>query len=391
MGGLLVVAAEVRGLVVLARTPLDLFLFGEQTLEVGVGLAEQRARRGLLVGTLARLCGRGHRRAFLLGPPPPAAARTDDPAPGRLARSLADGHRRLPRDLVLDRAAVRQDVALVDPDLHADASERRTCLGEAVVDVGPQCVQRHATLAVPLLAAHLGAAEATRALHANPLRAGLHRGLHRALHRAPERHSPGELVGDTLRKQGRVDLGLLDLLDVELDLRVAADLPQTFAQALGLRAATTDDDAGSRGPHIDAQPIAGPFDLDASHRGPLQLAAQVVADLPVFDQLVAVFLLPRDPARLPIGRDAEPEPVRIDLLAHYLSSSSVSSSSVSSSSVSSSSGASSSGASSAASVSAAASASASASAASASSVSSSASSSDSISSSVSSAASSACA
>src|SRR5665647_3344868 len=41
-------------------------------------------------------------------------------------------------------------IALVDPDLHADAAERRTSLVEAVVDVGAQGVQRHATLAVEL-------------------------------------------------------------------------------------------------------------------------------------------------------------------------------------------------------------------------------------------------
>src|SRR4029077_2916222 len=103
--------------------------------------------------------------------------------------------------------------------------------------------------------------------------------------------APGELVGDALREQHRVDLGLLDLLNVELDLWVPADLAQSFAQALGLRAAATDDDARARGPHVDAQPIAGALDLDAAHRGALELALQVVADLPVLDQLFAVFLL----------------------------------------------------------------------------------------------------
>ena len=169
-------------------------------------------------------------------------------------------------------------------------------LGQAVVDVGAQRVQRHATFAVPLLAAHLGAAETTAALHADAERAGLHRGLHRALHRPPERDAAGELVGDALREQHRVDLGLLDLLDVELDLRVAADLAQTLAQALGLGAAPADDDAGTRGVHVDAQAVAGALDLDAADGRALELLAQVVADLPVLDEELAVFLLARDPA-----------------------------------------------------------------------------------------------
>src|SRR4051812_24659546 len=58
-----------------------------------------------------------------------------------------------------------RDVTLVDPDLDADPAERRTGLVEAVVDVGPQRVQRDPTLAVELRAGHLRAAEATGALH----------------------------------------------------------------------------------------------------------------------------------------------------------------------------------------------------------------------------------
>ena len=55
------------------------------------------------------------------------------------------------------------DVALEDPALHADHAVGRAGLGEAEVDVRAQRVQRHAALAVALAAAHLGAAEPTRA------------------------------------------------------------------------------------------------------------------------------------------------------------------------------------------------------------------------------------
>src|SRR5262249_24491028 len=147
-----------------------------------------------------------------------------------------------------------------------------------------------------------------------------HRGLHRALHRAPERDAPAQLIGDALRQQHRVDLGLLDLLDVELDLRVAADLAQPFAQALGLGAAPADDDARTRAVHVDPQPVARPLDLDPAHRGAFELPAEVVADLPVLDEEVGVFLLVGDPTRLPVGGDAEPEAVRVDLLTHGYSS-----------------------------------------------------------------------
>ena len=62
------------------------------------------------------------------------------------------------------------DVALEDPALHADHAVGGLRLGEAVVDLGAQRVQRHAPLAVPLAAAHLGAAEPARALDADARR-----------------------------------------------------------------------------------------------------------------------------------------------------------------------------------------------------------------------------
>src|SRR5690606_10662019 len=127
-------------------------------------------------------------------------------------------------------------------------------------------VQRHPALAVPLGAAHLGATQATGALHPDAERARLLRVLHRALHRTAERDAAGELVGDTLRDQRRVELGLLDLLDVELHPVVAGDLRQPGTEAIGLAAAATDDDAGARGVHVDPEPVTGALDLDAADR-----------------------------------------------------------------------------------------------------------------------------
>src|SRR4051812_28133775 len=175
------VPVELRRLVVLTRATLDLLLLGEETLELGVGLLhEGRSLAELLVADRG-LVDRGR----LVGRTAAATTGADHAATGR-PRGLADGHRGLLGDLVLGRGLVGQDLALVDPDLHADAPERGAGLGVAVVDVGAQRVQRDATLAVPLLTAHLGAAEATATLHPDAERAGLHRGLHGTLHRAAE-------------------------------------------------------------------------------------------------------------------------------------------------------------------------------------------------------------
>src|SRR5688572_21539920 len=83
------------------------------------------------------------------------------------ARVLAGGH-------ALE--ALGHDLALVDPDLDADPAVRRLRLGEAVVDVRADRVQRDAALGVALRAAHLAAAEAAAALDLDPLGARAHRG-----------------------------------------------------------------------------------------------------------------------------------------------------------------------------------------------------------------------
>src|SRR5205823_986742 len=149
-------------------------------------------------------------------------------------------------------------------------------------------------------------------------------------HGPAEADTTGELVGDALGDEGGVELGLLDLLDVQLHLGVAGDVGQLGPEPVGLGPAAPDDNAGPRGVDVDPQPVARALDLDAADGGPLQLAHQVVADLPVLDHpvLVAAVL---EPAGLPVRGDPEAEAIGIDLLAHYsLFSSSVTSTSVAS-------------------------------------------------------------
>src|SRR5690606_6151135 len=109
-----------------------------------------------------------------------------------------------------------QRVALVDPHLHADDAVCGERLRGAVVDVGTQRVQRHAPLAIPLAARDLGAVEAARAHDLDALGTEAHRVLHRALHRAAEHDPLLQLLRDRIGDQLRVDLGLADLLDVDV-------------------------------------------------------------------------------------------------------------------------------------------------------------------------------
>src|SRR4030095_7732619 len=71
----------------------------------------------------------------------------------------------------------REDLAVEDPRLDADRAVRRVSLGESVLDVRTQRVQRNAAFLVPLAAAHLGAAEAAARRDLDALGTELHRGL----------------------------------------------------------------------------------------------------------------------------------------------------------------------------------------------------------------------
>src|SRR4029079_14001027 len=206
------------------------------------------------------------------------------------------------------------DLALVDPDLHADPGEGGLGLVEDVVDVGAQRVQRDAALAVELRARHLGAVKAARALDPDALGSRAHGGLHGLAHRAAELHATAELLGDTLGDQLRVDLGVLHLEDVQLDL-LAGQLLQVAADVVGLGATPADHDARTCGVDVHPHAVPGALDLDLGDAGTLHALGQQAPDR---DVLADVGLVELDgvPPRLVVGGDAEAEAVRVDLLAH---------------------------------------------------------------------------
>ena len=82
--------------------------------------------------------------------------------------------------------------------------------------------------------------------------------------------------------------------------------------------------------NIDSQAITRALDLDPADRGVRQFGEQEIADLPVFDDVVGVFLAIGEPTALPLGGDTEPEAVGVDFLTPQLASSAESSPSSSS-------------------------------------------------------------
>src|SRR5439155_13551421 len=127
----------------------------------------------------------------------------------------------------------------------------------------------------------------------------------RLLHRAPERHALLELQGDVLGDKLRVQLGVDDLLDVEVDLLARARL-QLVLQLLHLGALAADDDAGPRGEDGDPRAIRRPLDVDLRDAGVVQLVLDEAPDLDVLVQQVGI-VLRREPPRRPRPGAAEAE------------------------------------------------------------------------------------
>src|SRR5690348_3021395 len=187
------------------------------------------------------------------------------------------------------------DLAFEDPDLHPAGAVRRLRGGDAVINVGAQRMQRHAAFAVPLHARDFRAAQTAGAVDADALGAQTHRRLHGALHRAAGGHTALELLSDVVGHELRVDLGLPDLHDVQVDfgIRVASEIG---FQLLDVGALLADHHARTRRVDGDAALLVRALDHDARHAGLFQLVLQVIADLDVLLQELAVLLLARVPA-----------------------------------------------------------------------------------------------
>src|SRR3979490_3058363 len=225
-------------------------------------------------------------------------------------RSVALGH-----FLVLGHRVVLKDFALEDPDLDAAGAERGERGRHSVIDVGAQCVQRHAAFAIPFHPRDFGAAEAARAVDTNALGAETHRRLHRALHGAPERDAALELLRDRFGDERGVELRLADFDDVDDDVG-GGDVGNPLAQLVDVGALLADHDAGTRRMDRHAALLVRTLDHDPGDRRLLQFLVQDLADFDILVQQLAVFVLAGEPTGIPRPVDAETKSDWIDLLTH---------------------------------------------------------------------------
>src|SRR5690348_2149979 len=210
-----------------------------------------------------------------------------------------------------------EDLALVHPDLDADDAVGGARLGETVVDVGAQRMQRHATLAAPLGAGDLGAVQAAGDVDLDAQGAQAHRVADRALHRAAEHDAALQLLRDGLCHQLRVQLGLAHLVDVDVR-RDAHHVADFLAQLLDVLALLADHHARAGSVDRHARGLGRALDLDLRDAGGGQLLLQHVADLDVGHEILGVIALVGEPLRVPVLGNAEADTGGMNFMTHRL-------------------------------------------------------------------------
>ena len=154
----------------------------------------------------------------------------------------------------------------------------------------------------------------------DPLSAGPHRRRERALHRATEADPVLELLGDRLRDELRVELGPLDLVDVDVDV-LLRDRVQLTAERVHLDAGLADHDPRARREDVHRDPLLVLADEDVGQARVRQLPEDVLADANVLEEVLRELGLARPPVRLPVVDDADAEAAGMHLLAHQATAS----------------------------------------------------------------------
>ena len=178
-------------------------------------------------------------------------------------------------------------------------------------------MQRNAALAICLASGDFRAAQATRNLDLDALGAEAHRAADRLLHGAAEGDAALKLLRDVLGDERRVEIGLTDLGDVDVDRLFRLAL-EAFLDLLDARTAAADDHAGLRRMDRELQAVLRALRLDLRDAGSAEAVFQILADLDIFMQVVRKVLI-CVPFCIPILDDADADAVRIYFLTQTFS------------------------------------------------------------------------
>src|SRR5437870_1300303 len=181
-------------------------------------------------------------------------------------------------------------LAAIDPNLYSDDAESRSRLSKSVIDIRAQRVKRKPALQVPFGARDLGAIQPSRHANLDPLRAKPLSVLDRSPHRSPESDSLLELLRDLLSLKLCVKLGLMDLLNVDVNFAPGAVF-DFFFELVDLGPFASDDYAGSRSVDDYLQLVGRTLDVDVRDARARKPTLQFLLQLQVFVQQVGVVTL----------------------------------------------------------------------------------------------------
>ena len=157
-------------------------------------------------------------------------------------------------------------------------------------------------------------AEAACTHYLDAFSAHAHGGGNGHLRSAAERNAGFQLAGNAVGNQLRIQLGTLDLEDVDLNI-LAGDLLQLFFQLIDLLAAFTNHDTRAGRVHGNGDELQGTFDDYFRHASLGQTHGEILADFIVLNQLVSV-LAAAVPIGVPSADDAETIAYRVCFLSH---------------------------------------------------------------------------
>src|SRR5258706_5631379 len=215
--------------------------------------------------------------------------------------------------------------AAKDPALDADRAVGRERDRVSVIHIGLERRQRDRSGNALFAAGDFSAAEAAADHHLDSLGAGLHRRFGTLLENAAETRPLLELLGNCFGHELGVEIRIL-----HLDHRHRADLAldevfDLLAELVDFSALGSDDQAGPGGAKGDAHFFAGALDEDVADgregRAAVELLVDELAKTVILAKKLAVGLLGRVPARLPVLGDPDAKTKWIYFLTHALLSS----------------------------------------------------------------------
>ena len=186
--------------------------------------------------------------------------------------------------------ATRQNLALIQPRLHANHTISRVRFRKAIIDIGPQRMQRQLTLQIPFRTRDFRAIQTARNPNLNSLASKTQRRINRFPHRTAERHALFQLQSNGFRHQLCIQLRLMHFLNVDKHFPLGL-LRQRSLQLFNLGALASDNDARPRGANRDPQLVARTIHFNRAHTSRLQLLAQTLFQLQIFLQQARITLL----------------------------------------------------------------------------------------------------